>query len=174
MGEVGLRRLRVAVLLSTLLLVFLTGCTQFQVETRQLDILTAAAPDMSARPPEHGVAVLAIDFDPPLDSVRSLDDLKGISLLIAVENTGLATERNVVVRAELRLDSREPSPILVRTATVEQLAPGEVKVIRLQSLSEIPIRMEYWLKVRAVPIVGETDITDNQRIYRLQLTNLTR
>lgn len=174
MGEVGLRRLRVAVLLSTLLLVFLTGCTQFQVETRQLDVFNAAAPDLSARPPEHDIAVLAIDFDPPLDTIRSLDDLEAISLLIAVENTGLATERDVVIRAELRLDSREPSPILVRTATVEQLAPGEVKVIRLRGLSQIPIRMEYWLKVRAVPIVGETDITDNQRIYRLQLTNLTR
>lgn len=120
------------------------------------------------------MAVLAIDFDPPLETIQSLDDLKAVSLLIAVENTGLASERNVVVRAELRLDSREPSPTLVRTATVEQLAPGEVKVIRMQGLSEIPIRSEYWLKVRAVPVVGETDITDNQRIYRLRLTNLTR
>ncbi len=174
MGEEGLRRLRVAVLLSALLLVFLTGCTQFQVETRQLDILTTTTHDVSARPPEHNVAVLAIDFDPPLDTIRSLDDLKAVSLLVAVENTGLASERNLTIRAELRLDSREPSPILVRTATVDQLAPGEVKVVRFQGLSEIPIRTEYWLKVRAIPVVGESDVTDNQRIYRLQLTNLTR
>lgn len=132
------------------------------------------AQDVSARPPEHDVAVLAIDFDPPLDTIRSLDDLRAVSLLIAVENTGLASERNVVVRAELRLDNRELSPILVRTTTVEQLAPGEVKVIRLQGLSEIPIRTEYWLRVRAVPVAGESDTTDNQRIYRLQLTNLAR
>lgn len=120
------------------------------------------------------MAVLAIDFDPPLEAIRSLDDLKAVSLLIAVENTGLASERNLVIRAELRLDSREVSPVLVRTATIEQLAPGEVKVVRMQGLSEIPIRGEYWLKVRAVPVIGEGDITDNQRIYRLQLTNLAR
>ncbi|MDH7487903.1 MAG: hypothetical protein QHH80_00125 [Anaerolineae bacterium] len=161
-------------MLSALLLVFLTGCTKFQIETRQLDVFTTTVQDVSARPPEHDIAVLAIDFDPPLDTIRSLDDLKAVSLLVAVENTGLVSERNVVVRAELRLDNREPSPALVRTATVEQLAPGEVKVIRMQGLSEIPIRSEYWLRVRATPVLGETDITDNQRIYRLQLTNLTR
>lgn len=174
MGEEGLRRLRVAVLLSALLLTVLTGCTQFQVETRQLDALTTTAQDVSARLPQHDVAVLAIDFDPPLETIQSLSDLETVSLLVAVENTGLAAERNVVVRAELRLDNREPSPVLVRTATVEQLAPGEVRVIRLQGLSEIPIRTEYWLRVRAIPVVGESDITDNQRIYRLQLTNLAR
>jgi len=174
MGDGDLRRLRVAVLLSALLLGLLTGCTQFQIETRQLDVFTATPHDVSARPPEHDVAVLAIDFDPPLDAIRSLDDLKAVSLLVAVENTGLTAERNVVVRAELRLDNREPSPLLTRIATVEQLAPGEVKVVRLQGLSEIPIRSEYWLKVRAVPVLGETDVTDNQRIYRLQLANLVR
>ncbi|MGB9594351.1 MAG: hypothetical protein ACPL7R_09485, partial [Anaerolineae bacterium] len=158
-------------MLSALLLVVLTGCTQFQIETRQLDVFTTTAQEVAARPPEHDVAVLAIDFDPPLDTIRSLDDLKAVSLLVAVENTGLVSERNVVIRAELRLDNREPSPALVRTATVEQLAPGEVKVIRMQGLSEIPIRSEYWLRVRATPVLGETDITDNQRIYRLQLTN---
>jgi hypothetical protein len=49
-----------------------------------------------------------------------------------------------------------------------------VKIVRLIGLSDIPVRSEYWLKVRAFPVTGEDDVTDNQRIYRVQLGNITK
>jgi hypothetical protein len=174
MGVEGLRRLRVALLLSVLLTGVLTGCTQIQIETRSPDALNTVSQAIPVTPLEHDVAILAIDFDPPLDTVASVQDLSVVHLLVAVENSGLSVERDLTVVVELRLDNRDPSPALVRVASIEQIAPGEVKVIRLRDLSDIPIRAEYWLKVRILPVAGEEDIADNQRIYRLRLGNITR
>jgi hypothetical protein len=174
MGVEGLRRLRVALLLSVLLSGVLTGCSQVQIESRPFDLPTSAEQAVPAKPSEHNVAILAIDFDPPLDTIASIRDLDGVNLIIAVENSGLATERDLTVRAELRLDNRDPAPVLVRLTTIDQIAPGEIKVVRLRGLSEIPIRPEYWLKVRALPVAGESNVTDNQRIFRLRLGNLTQ
>lgn len=174
MGVEGLRRLRVVIMLSLLLTVVLTGCTQIRIETRPLDTFNAVAQDVSAKIHEHDLAVLAIDFDPPLDTIVSVQDLNGVQLLIAVENSGLVVERDLTLVAELRLDSRDPVPALVRVTSIDQIAPGEAKVVRLRGLSEIPIRSEYWLKVRISPVLGEEDIADNQRIYRLQLGSLSR
>lgn len=174
MGVEGLRHLRVVILLSLLLSVVLAGCTQVRIETRPLDTFNALTQDVSAKIQEHDLAVLAIDFDPPLDTIVSVQDLSGAHLLIAVENSGLFVERDLTLLAELRLDSRDPSPVLVRLASIDQIAPGEAKVVRLLGLSEIPIRTEYWLKVRISPVVGEEDVADNQRIYRLQLGSLSR
>lgn len=174
MGVEGLRRLRVALLLSLLLSGLLAGCSQIQIESRPLDLLTSAEQSALAKPSEHDLAILAIDFDPPLDTIASIRDLDGVNLIIAVENSGLATERDLTVRAELRLDNRDPAPVLVRLTTIDEIAPGEIRVVRLRGLSEIPIRSEYWLKVRALPVVGESSVADNQRIYRLRLGNLTQ
>jgi hypothetical protein len=174
MGDEGLRRLRVALLLSLLLAGFLTGCTQIRIETRPLEVLDTVAQEVPAKPSEHDLAILAIDFDPPLDTITSIQELNGVHLLIAVENSGLAVERDLTVVVELRLENRDPSPALVRSISIDEIAPGEIKVLRLLGLSEIPIRSEYWLKVRVLQASGEEDLADNQRIYRLQLGSLTR
>jgi hypothetical protein len=174
MGDEGLRRLRVALLLSLLLIGVLTGCTQIQIETRPFDVLNTAAQAVPERPAEHDLAILAIEFDPALDTITSIQDLNGVHLLVAVENSGLVVERDVAVVVELRLDNKDPSPALVRISKIDQIAPGEVKIIRLRGLSEIPFRPEYWLKVRVSPVVGEDDTADNQRFYRLQVGPLTR
>lgn len=169
MGEEGNHRLSVALLLSLLLTVVLTGCTQIRVENRPSGVQDSLAPVASPRLHDHNIAVLAIDFDPPLETLSSFADANDIALLVAVGNIGLQTERGVVVRVELRLDNREPTPSLTRVATVDELAPGETKIVRLDGLSGIPIRTEYWLKVRAYPVTGEQDTSDNQRIYRIQI-----
>ena len=174
MGAEGLRRLRVAILLSLLLAGFLTGCTQIRIETRPFDVLNTAEQGRAAKSSEHDLAILAIDFNPPLDTITAIQDLDGIQLLIAVENSGLVVERDLTVRVELRLDNRDPSPALVRAVSIDEIAPGEIKVLRLRGLSEIPIRSEYWLKVRVLQAAGEENLANNQRIYRLQLSSLTR
>ena len=174
MGDGGLRRLRLVALLSLLLMGALAGCSQVQIENRPLDASNALAPEASSLLSAHGLTVLAIDFDPPLETITAFADLKGVSLLVAVENTGRETERGVTVRVELRADNRDLTPALSRTATIETLSPGEVKIVRLIGLSDIPVRSEYWLKVRAFPVAGEDDVTDNQRIYRVQLGNIAK
>lgn len=169
MGEEEKHRLSVALLLSLLLTTVLTGCTQIQVENRSLDVQNALALEASPRRHDHNISVLAIDFEPSLESLSSFADTDDLSLLVAVENVGLATERQVMVRVELRLDSREITPTLTKVATVDELAPGETKIVQLNGLSGIPIRTEYWLKVRAYAVPGEQDTADNQRIYRIQI-----
>jgi len=174
MGDGALRRLPLAALLSLLLIGSLTGCSQVQIDNRPLDASNALAPEASSLLSAHNLSVLAIDFDPPLETITSSADLRGTSLLVAVENTGRETERDVTVRVELRTDNRDVTPALSRTATIDVLAPGEVKIVRLTGLADIPIRQEYWLKVRTSPVAGEDDVTDNQRIYRVQLENITK
>ena len=174
MGDGRLRRLPLVALLSLLLIGALAGCSQVQIENRPLDASNALAPEASSLLSAHDLTVLAIDFDPPLETVKAFADLKNVSLLVAVENTGRETERGVTVRVELRADNRDLTPALSRTATIETLSPGEVKIVRLIGLSDIPVRSEYWLKVRAFPVAGEDDVTDNQRIYRVQLGNIAK
>lgn len=177
MGDEGIpRRLfaKAALLISLLLTSLLVGCSQVQIEARPLETLNSLISSTSDRLLEHDVAVLAIDFDPPLDTLSSFADLRTVSLLVAVENTGLQAERDLTLRVELRIDNREVTPTLSRMATIDKLAPGEVTIVRLEGLSGIPVASEYWLKVRAFPVAGEEDITDNQRIYRIHVGSLTR
>ncbi len=174
MGEEGNHHLRVALLLSLLLTSVLAGCTQIQVESRPLGVQDALTTQASPRLHDHNIAVLAIDFDPPLETLSSFADTDDIALLVAVENIGLATEHDLMVRVELRLDNREITPTLTRVATVDELAPGETKIVRLSGLSGVPIRTEYWLKVRVYPVARERDTSDNQRIYRIRIGRLSR
>jgi hypothetical protein len=174
MGDGGMRRPLVlaAILISMLLVGSLAGCGQFQIEARPPDVLNSLGSQALGRLEDRNVAVLAIDFDPPLDTISSFSDLEKVSLLVAIENTGLETVSDLTVRVELRLDNREPMPTLARMAAIDELAPGEVKIARLQGLSGIPIAPEYWLKVRVYPVNGEENVTDNQRIYRVHIGDL--
>jgi hypothetical protein len=120
---------------------------------------------------EHNLAVLAVDFDPPLEYDEILaarDRGEGITLLVAVENTGSVSERNAVVEAELfRGDGGEL--ILQQQVSADAIAPGEIKLVRFKD-TEIPFSYRYQLRVRVLPVEGETRLADNVKSYDLVVT----
>ena len=147
----------------------LSGCIQIQVIDR-----TPPAPELTmvpAKVAEHNLAVLAVDFDPPLEYEEIVAAKKrgeGITLLVAVENTGLNAEQNVVVQVEL-FKGPEGMQILKQEGVIEAIAPGEIKICRFKDTS-IPFSNEYRLKVYVVPVAGETQLADNQKSYDLLIT----
>jgi hypothetical protein len=120
---------------------------------------------------EHNLAVLAVDFDPPLEYDEILaarNRGEGITLLVAVENTGSVTEWNVVVEVEL-LRGESGELILNQEGSVDAVAPGEIKLVRFKD-TEIPFSYRYQLKVRVLPVDGETRLADNAKSYDLVVT----
>lgn len=164
---------KVHVAFSVLLLavVTLSGCVNVEVVDRSasaLDGVPALGQDV---PQEHDLAVLAVDFDPPLDYqeiVTRKSRGEGITLLVAVENTGVSTERDVLVQARLSERSSETMYVEKR-GTIEIIAPGEIKIVHLRD-TDIPFSFEYTLSVFIVPVVGETRLDDNSKTFDLLIT----
>ena len=95
------------------------------------------------------MAVLTVDFDPPLDYEQLILHSQSVTLLVAVENTGIHTQRDVTVRAEL--STPEDSELfLTRGASVESIAPGEIQIVRFARLGEIPYHQTFHLEVEPV------------------------
>jgi hypothetical protein len=151
-------------------LVALVSCGEVKVvdKTPVVD-----APDLFTSPlkPEdgkHDLAVLAVEFDPPLSYQRLILRRQAVALLAVVENTGTETERNATVRAELTsLD--DPDFVLAHEARVESIAPGEVQIVRFARLGEIPYHQSYHLEVSVDPVEGELDLGDNQKAFDIQI-----
>jgi hypothetical protein len=155
----------------TLATIALSGCIQIQIVDR-----TPAAPqptkDSSKRQiAEHDLAVLAVDFDPPLEYEKIIERKsrgEGITLLVAVENTGINTEQNVNVQIKLSKD-QEKTAFLEKLGTIPAISPGEIKIIHFKD-TDIPFSYEYHLNVQILPVVGETQLVDNQKSYDLLVT----
>ena len=156
-------------MLTTVIVVLsLTGCIKVEVVDHQeeTDTDTITSP---VTPDEHDLAILAVDFGPQLDDYEQLfNDPDGITLLIAVENTGLSTESNVLVEAQLSADEGE-TILVERSTEIVSIAPGETQVIRFTQIPCPPYRPAYQLFVQAVAAPGETSLANNSRTYDLRL-----
>jgi len=143
----------------------LTGCIKIEVIDHQDKADTATSPT----PDEHDLAILAIDFDPPLDDYEQLlNDPEGITLMIAVENTGLSTENDGLVKTQLTADEGE-TILLERSVEITSIAPGETRVVRFTQIPCPPYRATYQLFVEVVQVPGETNLANNSRTYELRL-----
>jgi hypothetical protein len=147
----------------------LSGCIQIQVIDRTPPVPAPTTGAGSGE--EHDLAVLAVDFDPPLEYEEIIASKKrgeGITLLVAVENTGIVTEQNVIVQVEL-YDGQDEKEILRQEGVIEAIAPGEIKIFHFKD-ANIPFSYEYHLRVQVVPVAGETWLADNQKSYDLIIT----
>ncbi|MGD2039645.1 MAG: hypothetical protein PVH11_02385 [Anaerolineae bacterium] len=158
-------------LVSVLVLALLTmvGC----VEVEELDSPSGLlAPELESPLPEgkqeHNLAVLAVDFDPPLEYEKLLLRREAISMLVAIENTGDSTEQDVVVQAQLS-SPNDPDLLLSQDAGVASIAPGEVQIVRFPPLEELPYHEIYHLEVMVHPVVGERDLGDNGKAFDIQI-----
>lgn len=166
-GKLVLPGISVLVLLSVL---SLAGCADVSIVDKESDVSTPDALT-NPRPPgdgTHNLAVLAVDFDPPLTYQQLLIRPQSVELLVAIENTGKVTEHDVTVRAQLSTPEN-PDGLLTQGASVASIAPGEVQIVRFARLSDIPLHETYILEVVVEPVVGETDHADNTRAFELQI-----
>jgi len=152
-----------------LLLVTLSACAEVKVVDKTP---VASTPDLFTSPltagVRHNLAVLAVDFDPPLSYQQLIIRRKSVALLVAVENTGSETERNVTVRAQLS-SPEDADLILTQGASVASIAPGEIQIVRFARLGEIPYHQAYSLEVSVAPVDGEIDLRDNSKAYDIQI-----
>jgi hypothetical protein len=153
-----------------LILVTLLGCVDVEV----VDTTPAAsAPDALASPlpsgdEVHNLAILAVDFDPPLDYQRLIIRRQSVTLLVAIENTGNNAERNVAVAASLSTPE-DPDLLLAQDASVASIAPGEIQVVRFERLGKLPYHQIYHLEVVVDPVDGEIALGDNQKAFDIQI-----
>jgi len=163
---------RIAILVFiTLAAIGMGGCINIQVIDRTPSTidLTPFAPDQDVE--EHNLAVLAVDFDPPLvyeEIMARKERGEGITLLVAVENTGATTEQDVSVEVELAKDKGK-TLFLHKQGRIETIAPGEIKLVHFED-TEIPFSYEYRLLVRVETAKGETRVMDNVKTYDLLIT----
>jgi len=166
------RRLRLFWCLGALLLVLiaLTGCVEVEVR----DATPAAgAPELFDSPlpgedKEHNLAILAVDFDPPLDYQQLIIKRRSIALLVAVENRGASTERDVAVRAQLS-SPEDPDLLFSQGASISSIAPGEIQVVRFARFGQIPYHQFYRLEVTVDPVEGESDLIDNSKAFDIEI-----
>ncbi len=151
-----------------LILIVLSGCAEVQVVEP-----TPVRPDLFTSPlaagqSQHNLAIMALDFDPPLSYQQIIVRREPVTLLVVIENRGAVTERGVMVRAELT--SPQDSGLKVtQNARVASIAPGEIQIVRLARLKEIPFHGAYRLQVTIAPVAGELDLADNVKIYDVQV-----
>jgi PBP1b-binding outer membrane lipoprotein LpoB len=160
-----------AIALPALLLV---GCVQVSVldrTTTPADQTTSVA--LSARE-EHDVAILAVEFDPPLDALQTSSESGQVTLRVAVENKGYRKEGEVQVVVRLLLN--QTGELLQKDAqTVSTLAPGEIRVLQFKGLvpsfdrASYRDSLRYRLEVTADPVSGEVRQADNYKSYEIRV-----
>lgn len=124
------------------------------------------SPVATVTPDERGVAIMGVDFDPPLDAGQLLQT-GGVTLLVAVENQGQVVEPSVRVNARL-FDPAAAGKVVDlanETVTIRGLEPGELRVVRFTQVTELPVRSRYKLVVEVTPVPGEAERQDNVKTY---------
>lgn len=154
------RALAVTVVLSAAVL--LLGCHP------SIEVIPPVAPLAipTVQPEEHSVAIVGVEFDPPLEAAQILSS-GGVTLLVAIENRGLATEPSLRVTARL-VDPEanvRPVDLMRETVAVRSLAPGELRVVRFTQVNQLPARSLYKLVVEAETAPGERVHEDNVRTF---------
>ena len=165
-----MRRIWFVMVIVMLTSLSLAGCAEVKIVDRapgSLDTLSLS----KIRTPvdEHDLAVLAIDFDPPLEYEQIVVRGEQATLLVAVENVGLQTATDVKVKARLSA-YEDDTPILEKTCRLDTIAPGQIKIARFKDISRIPYRPVYRLKVWVLPVFGEIGMANNQKSYDLHIT----
>lgn len=152
------RGLALAILLVTS--VSLLGC-QPSIEVIQP---LSPLPAPTVAPDARGLAIMGVDFDPPLEAGQILTN-GGVTLLVALENQGRSTESAARVTARLYDPAAQPGADLAsETITVRGLAPGELRVVRFTQVNNLPVLPRYKLAVEVAPAPGERELDDNVRI----------
>jgi hypothetical protein len=167
----SLRRRAAAFVVLIVATVVVSGCVNIEVIDRSLTPADSASGVGQEELDEHDLAVLAVDFDPPLvyeEILARKSRGEGITLLVAIENTGASTEVDVSVQVQLSARNRE-SVFLHKQGVIETIAPGEIKIVQFRD-TDIPFSYEYELQVAVDPVVGETRLGDNFKMYDLLIT----
>lgn len=166
--RLSLRRVALVLLLA-LVSTLILGCQPL------IEVVQPAAPETNAipvpalatvAPDERGVAVMGVDFDPPLEAGQLLAS-GGVTLLVALENQGQVAESNVRVTARLYdpTGSGKAVDLADETVTVKLLDPGELRVVRFTQVTELPVRERYKLLIEVTPVPGERERADNIKTY---------
>jgi hypothetical protein len=147
-------------------LVLLMGCQPLiEVVQPASPLGSPLMPPPTVAPDERGLAILGVEFDPPLEAGQILSR-GGVTLLVALENRGLVAETSAHVTARLSdPDAIRPSDLARETITVRNLEPGELRVVRFAQVTDLPLRSRYTLTVEVLPVSGERDMDDNSRTY---------
>ncbi len=154
----------------TLALVTLAGCADIQV----VDTTPAAVTSDTFTSPltteskAHDLAVLTLDFDPPLNYQQLIVRRQSVKLLVAVENHGSSTERDVIVRVELTTPE-DPDLIVTQAASLASIAPGEIQVASFGRLGELPYHQIYHLEVMVDSVAGESNLANNRKAFDIQI-----
>ena len=153
-----------------LILAMLAGCAEVEVVDKTP---AASTPELLTSPlaeddGKHNLAVMAVDFDPPLSYKQLIIRRQAIALLVVVENTGTETEQDVAVQARLSAPA-DPEFVLTQDASVASIAPGEVQIVRFDGLDKIPYHPAYYLEVVVVPVDGEIELSDNSKAFDIQI-----
>ena len=113
------------------------------------------------------LAVIAIDFDPPLRP-DGLVAAGQTTLLGVVENRGRVAAEQVQVEA--RLLGGESSELLLAIATtVDRIVPGETRLVRFSGVPSLPLRSAYLLRINIPTVPDELSISNNQRTFSLRV-----
>jgi hypothetical protein len=155
--------------LTVVAILALSGCTSGVAISSPQETRPAAA--ATVEPAEHQLVIIAVDFDPALDSSQ-LAAGGGVSLMVAVENRGYSDES--VVRLSARLldpgaDSTS-SELLNETVILTELAAGQTRVVRFPQVSTFPLLESYRLEVTVDPAPGEVETGDNFRVYDIVIS----
>lgn len=132
-----------------------------------IEVLQPASPlpPPTVAPEERALAIMGVDFDPPLEAGKILKS-GGVTLLVALENRGRQTEQLARVTARLYdPDSAMRTDLANETITVRSLAPGELRVVRFTQVNDLPVRSHYKLVIEVSPAPGERELDDNVRTY---------
>lgn len=147
----------------------LSGCVQVQVTAEVPNAATPTPYTQLESPREsRDLAILGIEFNPPLRAEEVVAAGR-LAMLVAVENRGLSEESQVVVEASLT-GAGEAEALVKRSEILKSIAPGEVRLVRFESLALLPYRSAYVMTVSVPPLPNETRTADNVRSYRLSLT----
>lgn len=115
------------------------------------------------------LAVISLDIDPPLRVLQvGHTATNKFALLAAIDNKGKFTEREIVVRAQLRA-LPENDVLIERSSVISSLAPGEATTVKFVDLPSIPPRSGYELTVIVEPVPGEGITPNNSQTLPFQL-----
>ncbi len=142
------------------------GCSDIQImeESRK----THVAVSTKEATVEHAfqLAIVGIDFDPPLTYVENIRK-QGVTLLVAVENQGQTQARDVRIIAHLFLDPRKEQ-VIERMGVIPLVDPGGMEVYRFPRLRNIPLRHTYILEIQLTTPDGQRVIS--QRTYTVNVS----
>lgn len=144
-----------------LLALGLIGCGEIAVEPKP----TVAAPEATS---DYDLAVISVDFEPALQGNR-LPISDTYAVLVAVENRGVLTARNVKVNASV--ENVATDVIVLKGAQgLNELAPGAIKVVRIETSGSLPPEFAtYELTVQAQPLPTETITSNNVRGFVIRV-----